>query len=701
MVKKLLFVMLVGVFVFTINSPIFAQEEREAEDIEEFSLEELLNVEITTAGKQPEKIGEIPASVILVTREDIEKHGYQTLGEVLGNIPGLYQINDYFIQNFGIRGFYTVDSLRNMIVLVNDVKQTGDFRSAYWLSQINMPVEAIDRIEVVRGPMSVIYGTGAFFGVINIKTNIVGEDEWANTVSFSAGSDETYRLFARSAGSSGDFQYAFNAGYYDTYGIDAPLEEMGSFVGNTGGQLENTEKFFNFSGRLKDFFVDASYTETQKEIYIVLPTVSDGALNEFRAARVDFGYDKEFSEKVRARAKFGYFFSRNFLDQDIVFENFWGRQLDGASGYSVELNLFLNPTPELNLLFGVDYRKVLDIQNDYRYPFFGILPLWAKLIDPIVTQSAFAQLNWKISDQFKLVAGARVEQVPEFTAERRFGDIAAGNYTSVQFTYSQTEAEFIPRVALLFLPNEKNAIKLLYGQAINRPSFFQIIDNRLGGSYIRPLEPETIRTFELNYLGTLSSKLSVSLSVFYNLLENLIFRTFVPDPSGALIQSQANVGEMTTTGAELSITARPTPDFHLELSGTLQETKDKTEGFEDIVPGYSPKFLGYAKASYFFNKDISLSVTGSYVSAMEAFYDNILDARVGEKVDGYFLLGANLRFRNLFGTGMFLNIRGSNLLDEEIRYPATTNNTLFAPLGTFGRGMSLLATLGYRFMPVP
>ncbi|NIM16560.1 MAG: TonB-dependent receptor [Candidatus Aminicenantes bacterium] len=701
MVKKLLFVLLVGVFVFTINSPILAQEEREAEDIEEFSLEELLNVEITTAGKQPEKIGEIPASVILVTREDIEKHGYQTLGEVLENIPGLYQINDYFIQNFGVRGFYTVDSLRNMIVLVNDVKQTDDFRSAYWLSQINMPAEAIDRIEVVRGPMSVIYGTGAFFGVIHIKTNIVGEEEWANTLSFSAGSDETYRLFARSSGSSGDFQYAFNAGYYDTYGIDVPLEEMGPFIGNTGGQLENTEKFFNVSLKFKDFFVDTSYAETQKEIYIVLPTISDGALNEFRSARVAFGYDKEFSAKVRARAKFDYFYARNFLDQDLLFENFWGRQLDGASGYNVELNLFLNPVPELNLLFGVDYRKVLDVQNDYRYPFFALGPLWAKLIDPIVTQSAFVQLNWKISDQFKIVAGARVEQVPEFTAERRFGDFAAGNYTTVQFTYSQTDPEFIPRVALLFLPNEKNAVKLLYGQAINRPSFFQIIDNRLGGFYVQPLEPETIRTFELNYLGTLSPKLSVSLSVFYNLLENLIFRTFLTDAEGNLIQSQANVGEMTTTGAELSITARPTPDFHLELSGTLQETKDKREGFEDIVPGYSPKFLGYAKASYFFNKDISLSVTGTFVGAMEAFYDTWLGARVGEKVDGYFLLGANLRFRNLFGTGMFLNIRGSNLLDEEIRYPATSNNPLFAPQGTFGRGMSLLATLGYRFMPIP
>ena len=66
------------------------------EDVADISLEDLLNVEITTAGKRPEKIGEIPASVVLVTREDIEIYGYQTLAEILENIPGLYQTDDTF-----------------------------------------------------------------------------------------------------------------------------------------------------------------------------------------------------------------------------------------------------------------------------------------------------------------------------------------------------------------------------------------------------------------------------------------------------------------------------------------------------------------------------------------------------------------------------------------------------------------------------
>ena len=180
MVKKLGCVLIVSLFLITvtilINTPLLAQEEdedkKQQEKTEEFleslTLEELLSLEITTAGKKKEKISDIPASVVVVTREDIETYGYQSLEEILRNIPGLYFTDDYFTQNFGVRGFWTNDPLRNVIILVNDVPQREYVVSSNFLEQINIPPEAIDRIEVIRGPMSVMYGTGAFFGAINI-----------------------------------------------------------------------------------------------------------------------------------------------------------------------------------------------------------------------------------------------------------------------------------------------------------------------------------------------------------------------------------------------------------------------------------------------------------------------------------------------------------------------------------------------------
>lgn len=93
------------------------------------------------------------------------------------------------------------------------------------------------------------------------------------------------------------------------------------------------------------------------------------------------------------------------------------------------------------------------------------------------------------------------------------------------------------------------------------------------------------------------------------------------------------------------------------------------------------------------------------MSAVESYYDNTLTdehgnpapGRLGRKVAGYFLLGANLRIKKIFKTGLYLNLRGSNLLNQRVYYPTTSNNYLFALKGTIGRSISFLLTLGWKF----
>ncbi|RLC00667.1 MAG: hypothetical protein DRI57_32005 [Deltaproteobacteria bacterium] len=136
--------------------------------MEGISLGDLLNLEITTAGKKAEKVSEIPASVVIVTREDIETHGYQTLQEILENVPGFYAIDNMSENDvtFGVRGFWSPYS-KNMVLMINGVSQLEFVTEfSFPLDKACVPVEAIDRIEVVRGPMSVIYGSNAFLGAI-------------------------------------------------------------------------------------------------------------------------------------------------------------------------------------------------------------------------------------------------------------------------------------------------------------------------------------------------------------------------------------------------------------------------------------------------------------------------------------------------------------------------------------------------------
>jgi outer membrane receptor for ferrienterochelin and colicins len=329
-------------------------------------------------------------------------------------------------------------------------------------------------------------------------------------------------------------------------------------------------------------------------------------------------------------------------------------------------------------------------------------------VESIVNQSIYAQASYSLSDKLKLVAGLRLEQMPEYTIEDTRdegldGWLPPGSTTPLkeitnQATYSYTKVEVIPRLALIYSPDERNYYKLLYGKAINRPSFFQSRD--LLYPPADPLEPETIQTFELNYLATLSRKVFVDLSLFHNRLDKLISRTHFYDPSlSEYVTYWGNIGKMVTNGIEFKFKYRKSLRLSGEISLIYQQTKDRRTGFENIEPGYSPRFLGYIKGFFMFNLDTSLAITGNYVGPMESYYDDTMTPprRLGDKVGGYFLLGVNLRFMDIFDTKFFINMRVSNLLDQEIRYPTTSNNSGFAQKGTIGNGRTFLLTLGYYF----
>ncbi|MCP4344671.1 MAG: Plug domain-containing protein [Desulfobacterales bacterium] len=188
-------------FLISLSIPLQVPAQDAEEALGDISLGDLLNLELTTAGKKAEKISDIPASVVVVTREDIKKYGYQTLTEILEHIPGLYNIDDYGWSgaNFGVRGFWT-GFPKNVIFMINGVEQRFEANGDYKVRMMGVPVEAIERIEVIRGPMSVIYGTGAFFGAINIITGDLPDKEQLNMVSVSYGSENTQKAFARLSG---------------------------------------------------------------------------------------------------------------------------------------------------------------------------------------------------------------------------------------------------------------------------------------------------------------------------------------------------------------------------------------------------------------------------------------------------------------------------------------------------------------------
>ena len=710
---------------FVLSTFIFAEEEK---DLLDMTLEELMNVKITTAARTPEKIGEIPASVVLITREDIEIYGYRTLDKILENIPGLYPINNYDEGgiNFGVRGFWSGVPNDNMIIFVNDVPQVNNISSNYPLTNISVPVEAIDRIEIIRGPMSVIYGNGAFYGVINIFTNNFSRDGYNernnekpfNIISGSFGSEQIKRLFVRSEGNRKDFNYVLNFSLYDTYGINQPLSKMVADPSilpffdvsedqSTGGRLENSEKYFNFSGAFRNFYINLSYNEDEREFYYLIPSFSNGNQNKNNSTNISFGYKKKFSSKIAIDGRFNYLKNRDWQKYDFFSEDFYGIQQLESCAWETEFNAFFYPIDNLDIKTGLYYGAVFNASTMYDLPSFGTSSLENNYLylenkKNIVTRAVFTQVNYRPTSKWKIIAGLRLEQMPIYSLG---ANLAGGtdDYLVVSKIYDQDEIEIIPRFAAIYTISKNHICKLLYGQAINRPSFFQNTLNLLLEPSKGSLKPESIQTLELNYISSLTPNFTFNASIFRNTLENLITRVGEINENGDYVTWSANAGKMVTQGAELTINTEPIENFRIELSGTYQETKDKRPGYENIEVAYSPKLLGYLKASYRIN-NFSLALTGNYVSAMETFWDESISNddgstgnRIGELVDGYFLLGANLRIENIFTKGIYLNLRISNLLNEGIRFPVFTNNSDWATKGTLGSGRTFMLSLGLNF----
>src|SRR5690606_15291158 len=140
----------------------------------ENTLQNPLDQTVYSVGKRDQTVRDASAQVMVITRKEIRENGWQSLEDIFSQIPGMYMINDYIwfgSDNFGVRGFFTSGAFSSMHIMVNGVSQMEDWYNSFPIAKINVPAEAIDRIEVVRTPMATINGSFALLGSINIITN--------------------------------------------------------------------------------------------------------------------------------------------------------------------------------------------------------------------------------------------------------------------------------------------------------------------------------------------------------------------------------------------------------------------------------------------------------------------------------------------------------------------------------------------------
>jgi outer membrane receptor for ferrienterochelin and colicins len=186
-------------------------------------LEVLTNLEVAevyAASRYPQKVTEAPSSVSVVTADEIRKYGYRNLGEILQSLRGFSTTYDRNYTYVGVRGFgRTGDYNSRMLLLVNGHRMNENvYHSASVDNEFPLDLDLIERVEVVRGPSSSLYGGGALFGAINVVTKR-GVDLKGPEVSAEFGSFDAYkgRVSYGNRFANG-VELLFSGSYFDSQG---------------------------------------------------------------------------------------------------------------------------------------------------------------------------------------------------------------------------------------------------------------------------------------------------------------------------------------------------------------------------------------------------------------------------------------------------------------------------------------------------
>lgn len=657
--------------------------DEDATDLGALSLDELLEVRVDSITKRRQLASDADAVLQVITREDIARYGYVTLRELFANIPFFYQVDDYEDVDLGVRGAIGggIQFLLNGVPL-HPVRASGlTMREP---GRLNVPIEAIDRIEIVRGPMSVIYGNNAFSGTVNIVTN--DPDTAVGMASAGAGPYGFGRGFVRAGRRFEGGAAVVNAGFLATDGNGGRLEDSmsaGQLASLPPGSLTDLRTAFSHrdfavdaSATLADLTVEARFSSMRYGMYPLLPPMERMSRLNRDDAIVAATYLHRFSEALAIRGVGIYSHESYGLSVDAIVPDSIGVQNQRSRRAEVEINLLASMADRLEATVGVRAQHMFGIQNAISIPQFGLLG--RRHATPFALYEAFAQANVRLVGSLQLTGGARLTR----RSRSQFTRIEGPDEDSLVRTDSRVNATttLVPSLGLLYRHGDHHGLKSVFGQAVQNPEF--------GGG---PLERNT--TVQFQYTLSLQ-QVSLEATLFRSDTRHLyrVIQDVDPVTMMTIRRSDAS-GRLLSYGAELDIRFVPVTGLSLDASFTYVNTRDVANG---IRPGESPRMTGQTRVSYTFH-DVTFSAFAHYVGGMRSDWQWTTTpdvwVRRGDAVDAYLSLGANVRYDH-DRSGIFLVLHGSNLVGTDIRYPA--NELVDWQGGAFGPRRTLFGSFGIQ-----
>ncbi len=564
------------------------------------------NARVMTASRSSERIETAPATIYVITDQQIRQRGYTSLEDVLGDIPEIeiqQKANTYTNSYYSIRGI----GGNERFVILQDGIRISSITGVFHPIQHNFAIYHAKQIEVILGPASALYGADAFSGIINIITKNGAEIKGAeinssfgrfNTAdnSFVAGAaikDISVMIYGKQYYSAEPNFPEFYADDFDWYNnrYSTNGEVLTSQFVPDATTIVDIEPFamptqaYNFGAKIgvgDNFVVGFTHHEQVHSSSVSsLPEYSLYTKNTVygtNLSNIYASFQKEIDKfYMRSIASFNNF----TLDKNSNFENVYSGyqtvyKYASESAFQLDQQFQYFFTENTNLTVGLLY------QNAKALPQTGDLPL---PYDPNIPESSYQQYYAGTNLTDSLGNDLTIFQDFYWTQYQNYGiytqfktNLSERLYMTLGARYdynTRYKGAFNPRLGLVFLPDEKFTIKLLYGEAFLAPSnqktfqhfgsFVPVTnDNNQTTNFILPffhlpnpeLRPERNRTIELNTSYLPIASLRFNADIYHNTLTNVIVDEIQFGKSFKGIEVEAaeiptNQGNATTYGGTL------------------------------------------------------------------------------------------------------------------------------------------------------
>lgn len=696
-------------------------EEPPPVDVTDLDLEELLETDVraltvTAVSKKAERLGDAPATVTVISHDDFQRHDWRNVAEALRSVPGVYVSygRDYYYT--GVRGLsFPSDVDSRILVLLDGHPMNDPYSGRSQTSELfTVPRDHIERVEVIRGPSSSVYGSNAFFAVVNIVTRAPSEKGPAHlSAQVTAETSKSLRGELVGRKRMGDLDFSGYLVGVTSPGPDVSFPDMSRPRLNLGADAPNdglaagtdyeyghNAGFLLRYGRLT---AQVQWTERLKG----LPSAPGDAIfnDPYNAVKDNHGFvELRWAQPIpngtlELRASFDRFRHRQYFHRDptdwpadtwvsgdphVVSEGnsntFTGAAQASwqalpstfiVTGLEASTGVVTQPTYEVDLATG---RPDLSTLSG------GLLNPDGTLQPTYQTDVAlYAQAEWRPSPSFGAVAGARFDYNSLFSNASGGLGVFSG---------------LAPRAAVVWTPKDLVTLKATYGEAFRNPSIYEAyFDDRASVCGNGNAYPERARTLEVGATLHLPSGLNATGSAYLMGLDGLLVRRQVPScyaNSGPRARF-LNQGRGRVIGGEASLdyrsrTSGPTAFF----SVSINKAEELLPGGVGGTPANSPLAVASAGLAVpFLQQRLWASARAHFVS--ERLTWRLEDA---PPEPAHVLFEASLTAFHLPG-GLRAGVSLLNLLDDRYRDPVTSSDTI--PLAIPQDGLELRGNVGLEW----